>query len=136
MKPIKFRAKSIKSNVWVSGYYCYNNMTHEHHIISDMADGKIHDWHVRPLTIGQYTGFVDYNGSYIYEGDILKCHKDDMKHAFRSVVFQHGCYCLRDWFATTPMSNHNIKSWEVVGNIYDDDNLVDIVNGKEKGGAQ
>lgn len=131
MRKIMFRGKRLKRQmgVWVFGNLCEcSTGTY----IGNINPGV----EVDPLTVGQYTGYDDHCNNNIYEGDILYCLKDDMKHAYRSVVYQRGCFCLRDWFSTTPMSNHNITSWEVVGNIFDNPELVDIVNGKKKGGQQ
>lgn len=132
MRPIKFRGKRLnyQKGAWVFGNLCE---CPSGIFIGSLNPGSVE---VDPDTVGQLTGFNDYHGNSIYEGDILFCTKDDVKHAFRSVVYQRGCFCLRDWFSTTPMSNHFIKSWEVVGNIYDCPELLDIVNGKEKGGQQ
>ena len=131
MRPIKFRGKRLmcQKGAWVFGNLCVCSAGT---FIGNVNPGV----EVAPNTVGQYTGFSDYHGNSIYEGDILHCLKDDVKLAFRSVVYQRGCFCLRDWLSTTPMSNHFIKSWEVVGNIYDCPELLDIVNGNKKGGLQ
>lgn len=131
MRKIMFRGKRLKrqKGAWVFGNLCECSAGT---FIGSLNPGV----EVDSDTVGQFTGFTDYYGNSIYEGDILFCRKDDMKHAFRSVVYQRGCFCLHDWFSTTPMGNHFIKSWEVVGNIFDCPELLDIVNGKKKGGEK
>lgn len=131
MRTIYFRGKRLKrqKGAWVFGNLCVCSAGT---FIGSLNPGV----EVDPETVGQYTGYKDHSGKDIYEGDILYCLKDDMKHAFRSVVYQRGCFCLHDWFASSPMVNHFIKSWKVVGNIFDNPELVDIVNGRKKGGEQ
>ncbi|MCM1318765.1 MAG: YopX family protein [Muribaculaceae bacterium] len=148
MRQIEFRAKRVLSGEWAVGHLLqtleqtfilvsHNSRTQL--CPNDEMTLRLHDKDIaviEPHTVGQFTGYADYLGNDIYEGDILHCLKDDMKHAYRSVVYQRGCFCLHDWFSTTPMSNHHIKSWKVVGNIFDCPELLDIVNGNKKGGQQ
>lgn len=149
MREIKFRGKSA------DGKWCYGDLlrisggTIIYHGSHTESEGLPSNEDVAvelmmdevtvciPSTIGQFTGYQDYYDNDIYEGDILYCKtiKESIatdKHAFREVVFQHGSFRLRDWFATTSMASHIIKAWEVVGNIYDNPELVEIVNGRAK----
>ena len=74
---------------------------------------------VDPSTIGEYTGLKDKNGKKVFEGDILKA---------EIWWEQGGCYphtetCFIE--ATFPnMYKNYFEKFEVVGNIYDNPELL------------
>lgn len=74
---------------------------------------------VIPETVGQYTGFDDKNGKKVFEGDILKA---------EIWWEQGGCYPhteTRFIEATFPnMYKNHFEKFEVVGNIYDNPELL------------
>lgn len=134
MRTIKFRGKRIgrSKGAWAFGNLCVCSAGA---FIGTLNPGVAVD----PGTVGQFSGFTDYHCKEIYEGDILfypSSSLDDVpqidNHAYREVVFHRGGFCLRNWFATTSMANHRIPVWIVVGNIFDNPELVDLVNGKKK----
>lgn len=95
------------------------------------AEPKIEKFPVYGDTVGQYTGLRDKNGERIFEGDILiyvvdgeydvnekyLVVFDDDEAAFRTKFYCEGKYmCYEDMI---PCEN-----FEVIGNIYDNKNLL------------
>lgn len=134
-RQIKFRAKSVSSNEWVEGYYYYNNVSHEHHIISDLADGEFHDWHVRPEAISQYANVTDCNDKKIFEGDILRnevydWNNEKVGYGYYEVYWEDA----ENGFHISPINEtaeiEEIRKWhwlndmEIVGNRFDNPELL------------
>lgn len=123
MREIKFRAKHGKE--WVYGDLHLNS-------------GKIPHIHPDPFTsksidietIGQYTGLRDKNGKEIYEGDIIRSFDssgDAILHyivweearfvaLYKGRYFRSKCFLKQDWL--------DEYDKEVIGNIYDNKNLL------------
>ena len=88
---------------------------------------------VFPESVGQYTGLKDKNGKKIFEGDILEYigkRKDNMNKVYhRKVVFHEGVFFLSvedgvHYPVRTPIYEHNIVNWDVVGNITNNPELM------------
>lgn len=85
---------------------------------------------VNPNTIGQYTGLHDKNGKEIYEGDIVYCQTKYGK-AKAIIKFIDGKF-VAYWNSaiTHPQNGHHVacydinKKFEVIGNIYDNPELL------------
>ena len=90
---------------------------------------------VAPKTIGQFTGLYDAHGKRIYEGDILKWKADNRLYA---VIFKWGMFYAsvevynKDIYGGFPL--HTLagdeKDIEIVGNIYDNPELIQKLNNK------
>ena len=66
----------------------------------------------------QYTGLKDSKGVEIYEGDIVHLPKGDSDSGLtETVVFENGCFMLKDW---RPLKDMDWKHWKIIGNIYED----------------
>lgn len=78
----------------------------------------------RPYNVMQYTGLKDRNGKEIYEGDILSI--SDRK-CYNQVVYfdKDGFYCT-DEFALSELIRSRHRSFEVVGNIYENPELLEM----------
>lgn len=83
MKMIKFRAKSMKDQTWVYGWYIETFNT-EKEIKSSIVTQYAHNYYelqnnlyiidVDENTLGQFAGFYDHSRNEIYEGDIVSVH--------------------------------------------------------------
>lgn len=145
MREILFRGKSLKDNEWTEGYYCQYGWAgkEKDYIIPDYASA-LYGIEVESNTIGQFTGLTDKNGIKIFEGDILQgdeypyCSDGDYNYYAEVVWFDNGCcgfgLCTHknpkssvrgisdgncDWF-----EDFDSNKWLVIGNIYDNQELV------------
>lgn len=78
-------------------------------------------------TIGQYTGIDDKNGKEIYEGDIVR-YRDSRGQHIEKVIFDKGCfYAGMHWGSSTRVAPKliNTRITEVIGNIYDNPELLE-----------
>lgn len=128
-----FRARDVKDGKWVYGYYVHleepTKKKHSHRIYTGFAETDVDDffgdWHeIDPKTVCKFTGLYDKKDDEIYEGDVF-----DLR-AFRiKVVYEadKGRYTLRNgidkcWML--PLDESFCKFYEVVGNIYDNPELM------------
>ena len=103
---------------------------------------------VKPETVGQFTGLSDKNCKKIFDGDILR----GFDYPFRDGEGKHNYYAEVVWFKNSPafglVTHKNPKSnivgisdgnceymedwetllWEVIGNIYDNPELLEVEN--------
>ena len=142
MREIKFRGKRIDNNEWFYGYLWVNNtVTRETvYIIDEQGDM----YQVDPETVGQYTGLKDKNNKEIYDGDILQTDiypgenycieiavDEDPPHNFiygwrkKPNALVRG---ISDGIYTILGSGRNFKDSVVIGNIYDNPELLEVAN--------
>lgn len=127
MREILFRGKRESDNKWIYGYLSDCNEISNINTV-DMSREEVDD-----DTIGQWTGFMDENRTYIFEGDVLqyKYSIDDFEKpgTYRSVVtFKNGIFCLDN---DEEMSLSYIfwktdDELNVLGNIYDNPELMKL----------
>lgn len=127
-REIKFRAKKISDGDWVFGDLHLNCL--KAHIHTNLIENSIVSFkcYIISDTIGQFTGMYDKHGNEIYEGDIIKW----TNGLLYVVKFWEGMF-----YASIEECNDNIlggfplhvlcdedKHCEVVGNIYDNSELI------------
>lgn len=155
MREILFRGKRVDNGEWVEGYYiglhkttyCFEgeaerNKENEIHqiVFEQMTDWDLPNRHLRvdviPETVGQYTGLTDKNGKKIFEGDIVQRRNKELllNNIFDfKIVFipVKACFTAVDISGgnVTFISDYinNKYDIEVIGNIYDNPELLDGV---------
>ena len=79
---------------------------------------------VIPETVGQFTGLLDKNGKKIFEGDIVDILTENEKIGV--VAYEDGGFLVNaDGFCVDFHSNINGTDLEVIGNIYDNPELLE-----------
>lgn len=131
MRTINFRGKTHGNGKWYYGSLVYSNEINAA-IYFQIGRGLVKrmDWvYVNPETVGQFTGLYDCDGKEIFEGDILRIYD------FANVVceFRHGAfgyiYC-DEFHPFAGNTNYTFnpkntdKEFEVIGNIYDNPDLL------------
>lgn len=129
MREILFRGKQTTSGEWSYGYI-YSDGKKTYIAYEGEKDCIIHE--VIPSTVGQYTGLIDKNGKKVFEGDIVSC----------SCGCPHEVIYVKEYAGTYGggmpafyLSDMNdgyawIGSEEVIGNIYDNPELLEGGEGK------
>lgn len=138
-RPIRFKAKDIRTGEWVEGLYAiiYETITGDDgepvgfrqypsiYVIDEPWRPNGGHWEeVYPQTLCQFTGMVDNNNNNIWEGDIVY---DPLMTAgnFMRVFWyeKYGCFkCYHPVQGILPVQS---ESLEVVGNIFDDAGILE-----------
>ena len=146
MREILFRAKTLSEDEyidcgeWIEGFYtCFNDEEHRIYTGYSETDCGEHypDWiSVDPETVRQYTGLIDKNGNMIFEGDIVKTHSGLLGKIVFGTFFDYEFECdIQGYFWIGKDDEgcaYNLalsEFWgghEVVGNIYDNPELMNI----------
>ena len=138
-REIKFRILDKKSKSFITRpenlllgnkYYidCSGNI-----IIRDTID-FLHETNKDNYELMQYTGIKDKNGVEIYEGDIVLIRIDKTNILHKTVVkFKHGAFIAdiigdNDYIYLFHFG-FNKDDFEVIGNIYENKNLLEGNNG-------
>ena len=126
-REMKFRGKSTDTGKWVYGFlsFFYTAGRDENGLIfTDKAriyspeDGCCYD--VWAETVGQFTGLRDKNKEEIFEDDIVAWYDSDGNYRKDIVKWMNGGLCLCNSLYTVG----NYREIEVIGNIYDNPNLI------------
>ena len=139
-REILFKAKRKDNSEWVEGYI-YELQPCQYMICNEKEYGRSStlsvlsffeycSHEIDPDTICQYTGLTDKNGRKIWENDILR---RDGYWDIR-IEFENGAFMVRNAdkvqyinrVACTPISTFDIKAYEVIGNIFDNAELLEV----------
>lgn len=136
-REILFKAKRKNNGEWVEGYYL--NIAKINRFICTgkiKLDGAVKGiiapemYEIDPDTICQFTGLTDKNGKKIWENDILR---RDGYWDIR-IEFENGVFMVRNAdkvqyinrVICTSISTFNIKVYEVIGDIFDNADLLEV----------
>lgn len=127
-REILFRAKhihTIPGNEHLNGTWVYGYLSDKNHIYDKSLEGELL---VVENTICQYTGEKDKNEQKIFEGDILEAHLDDSfpENVTRvRVTWENMKWCMvQKGMIPDPFEAGEGKDWEVIGNIFDNQELI------------
>lgn len=133
MREILFRGKLderidewIEGSIWhdsnssthIIGYRYWGEMSKD-----DLLDIDLISWKVIPETVGQYTELPDKNGSPIFEGDIIR---DTETSEVGKICFDTDTarFVIEFEKMIVDFSDYNNGDVEVIGNIYDNPELI------------
>ena len=150
-REILFKAKRVDNGEWVERYYL--NIAKINHFICTgkiKLDGALKGiiapemYEIDLDTLCQYTGLTDKNGRKIWENDILRGYQypyrsDGNDNYFAEVTWFENCPAFGIYTFQNPksnvcgisegntefMENWNSEDWEVIGNIFDNPDLLE-----------
>lgn len=125
-RTIKFRGKRITDGEWIYGDFFRNRglafIAEDGVVENPLASWK--DYNVTPDTVGQFTGLCDASGKEIYDGDIMR---ELGSGKLVQVVYDAPEFCFKSNAHGYRFLNHS-ENFEVIGNIYDNPEMLKEVN--------
>ena len=131
MREILFRAKRFDTKEWIEGYFVQqkNNLGGIHSCIFQNSEEE-NRWEMKRVhlnTVCQYTGLTDKSGRK-YEGDIFQASDGDYIQRYIIVwdedSLEWSAQCIGDPDGTLPLSEFRVSEIEVIGNIFDNPELI------------
>ena len=123
MREIKFRAWLKEKKIM--GEVLGIDILHKEIFFSNEDVDCYEHTDFKDIELMQYTGLKDEYGDEIYEGDIVTLHNSKYKVIFNS---EEARFILKDVFfeMDIPFTNNNNKRIEVIGNIYENSELLGV----------
>lgn len=148
-REILFKAKRIDNGEWVEGQYVYitNPLTEDGKPIKHLICNGTNIFNdlIDPVTLCQYTGLTDKDGEKIWENDILRYSYDYDGSPFlkdgEEIKYRVGAVFWSEWRGSWAVCgrgnkkctnndvfkyNRNPNRTEVIGNIFDDPELLEV----------
>ena len=121
MRKIKFRAWHKEEKIM--GEVLGIDILHKEIFFSNEDADCYGHTDFKDIELMQYTGLKDKNGKEIYEGDIVIHYSKMHKIIFNA---EEARFVLRDdeFELEIPFTNNNNKRMEIVGNIYENPELI------------
>lgn len=137
MREILFKAKRIDNGEWVEGYLFDDGFENGRMFVGGLVIEEYHgtacdDWsitgidfyEVDPSTICQCTGLNDKNGNLIFENDIVRIKYDDDFSEVGWIKYSNCGVRYNFVFGTEIYSIDDSCDIEVIGNIFDNPELI------------
>lgn len=126
MREILFRGERIDNGKWVQGYLYRLSEKLNPFILLKSEKGASYE--VDAKTVGQYTGLTDKNGTKIFEGDIVDFAERPDNGDYGAVIYdadetEFGIEYYNIYRSLG--KNYYPKNIEVIGNIYDNPELLE-----------
>lgn len=127
MRDIEFRGKQTDNGEWVYGVPTKDGRG-EMVMVENIFECEEYNCrganclYVDENTVGQYTGLKDKNGTKIFEGDIVLLKGDEEPY---QVAFDESCFQVYGNSICYVMDNFYDHDIEVIGNIYDNPELLE-----------
>lgn len=147
MRKILFKAKRIDNGEWVEGCIVIDQSRLDRfkYRIQPIESGVLYAPPIDPDTLCQYTGFTDKNGKKIWENDILRYSYDYDGSPFlkdgEEIKYRAGAVFWSEWRGSWAVCgrgnkkctnndvfkyNRNPNRTEVIGNIFDNPELLEV----------
>ncbi|MCC8119495.1 MAG: YopX family protein [Bacteroidales bacterium] len=127
---MKYRGKSIDNDTWIEGDLCHSADGRSQYGIGYLIDNsKYNVVSVKTETIGMGSYLLDSNGREIYAGDVLRITQGNDRYD-RRVYWSKNNACFETDLAKGHgmnrmlLSSLNLKRAAVIGNIYDNPDLI------------
>ena len=141
-REILFRGKRVGNGNWIEGYFVLLAINEglKYALSTGTEEGRFILFEVIPATVGQFPGLCDKNGNKIFEGDIIhiKCGYglsafvgngivffDEKRLQFRVKSVKPSSFDSEKGNVYDECDFTVIDSYEVIGNIYDNPELLE-----------